>query len=36
MLAKTGKGEVMPQCRMKDLRLYEKVLQKAEVVDLFL
>jgi hypothetical protein len=33
MLAKTGKGEGMPQCRMEDLRLSEKVLQKAEVVD---
>jgi hypothetical protein len=34
MLAKTGKGEGMPQCRMEDLRLSEKVLRKAEVVDL--
>jgi|HubBroStandDraft_6_1064221.scaffolds.fasta_scaffold1529851_2 hypothetical protein len=36
MLAKTGKGEGMPQCRMEDLRLSEKVLRKAEVVDLSL
>jgi len=28
-----GKGEEMPQCRMEDLRLSEKVLQKAEVAD---
>jgi hypothetical protein len=34
MLAKTGKGEGMPQGRMEDLRLSEKVLRKAEVVDL--
>jgi hypothetical protein len=36
MLAKTGKGEGMPQCRMEDLRLSEKVLQNAEIVDLSL
>ena len=36
MLAKTGKGEDMPKCRMEDLRLSEKVFQKAEVVDLSL
>jgi hypothetical protein len=36
MLAKTGNGEGMPQCRMEDLRLSEKVLRKAEVVDLSL
>jgi hypothetical protein len=33
MLAKTGKGEDMPHCRMEDLKLSEKVLQKTEAAD---